>query len=95
MDRIIPKFNVNVRKALEYCLIHFTRFIRPTPNPSERVVNGDFIGTSEILVHHVQIASIEGTVELSQCLFRLAEVSKFLAACDGLLYGPHSFRIHV
>jgi hypothetical protein len=35
------------------------RLIRPAPNSSERVVNRDFIGMSEIFVDHLQIASIE------------------------------------
>ena len=64
MNRIVPEFHVNVRRALEDPLIHLVRLIRPAPNPAERVINRDFIGLAEILVDHFQVARIERAVEL-------------------------------
>jgi len=94
MNRIIPKFDVNVRRTLEYSLIHLVRLIRPTTNSSKWIVNRDFIGVREIVVHHLQIPVIKRTVELRQTLLRLAKVSKFLVTCDGLLYRFHGLRVH-
>src|ERR1700722_8257186 len=50
MNRIVPEFHVNVRRALEDPLIHLVRLIRSAPNPAERVINRDFIGLAEIIV---------------------------------------------
>src|SRR5260370_34899906 len=94
MNRIIPKLNVNVRRTLEYPLIHLVRLIRATPNSSKRVINRDFIGVGEIVVHHLQIAAVKRAVELRQSLLRLAKVSEFLATCDGLLYRSHGLSVH-
>src|ERR1700686_4206991 len=94
MNGIIPKLNVDVRRTLEYPLIHLVWLIRSTPNSSERIIYRDFIGVGEILVHHLQIASIERAVELRQCLWRLAKISELLVACDGLLYRFHSLSVH-
>src|SRR6202171_3340142 len=90
MNGIIPKLNVNVRRTLEYPLIHLVGLIRATPNSSERVINRDLIGVSEIFVHHLQVASIKRAVELRQCLLRLTKISEFLVTCDGLLYRFHA-----
>src|ERR1700730_14324885 len=94
MNGIIPKLNVNVRRTLEYPLIHLVWLIRATPNSSERVIYRDFIGVSEIFVHHRQIASIECAIELRQCLWRLAKISEFLVTSDGLLYRFHTLSVH-
>src|SRR6202023_3485788 len=94
MNGIIPKLNVNVRRTLEYPVIHLVWRIRATPNSSERVIYRDFIGVSEIFVHHLQIASIECAVELGQRLWRLAKISEFLVTCDGLLYRFRTLSVH-
>jgi hypothetical protein len=72
MNRIVPKFDMDVRWALENGVIHLVRLIRAASNASERVVNRDFIGMREIFVDHLEIARIESAVELSQGLLRLA-----------------------
>ncbi|SFJ68986.1 hypothetical protein SAMN05216525_13216 [Bradyrhizobium sp. Gha] len=72
MYGIVPKFNVNVRRALEDSLIHRVWLICSPPNPSERIINGDLIGMSKVIVDHLQITSVEPAVKLSQCLLRLA-----------------------
>src|SRR6266404_5255005 len=93
MNRIIPKLNVNVRRTLEYPLIHLVGLIRATPNSSERVINRDLIGVGEIVVHHLQITSIERAVELRQCLLRLVKIPEVLVTCDGLLYRLHGLSV--
>src|SRR6516225_8155486 len=72
MDGVISKFDVNVRRTLEDTLIHDVRLICSSTNPSERVVERDLVGTSKVFVHHLQIARVECTIELGQCLLRLA-----------------------
>src|ERR1700687_3110579 len=94
MNGIIPKLNMNVRRTLEYPLIHFVGLIRATSNSSERVINRDFIGVSEIFVHHLQIASIERSVELRQRLWRLVKIFEFFVTCDGLLYRFRTLSVH-
>src|ERR1700681_2650724 len=95
MNGVIPKLNVNVRRTLEYPLIHLVGLIGAPSNSSKRVINRDFIGVSEIFVHHLQIASIERAVELRQCLRRLAKISEFLVTCDGLLNRFHALSFTV
>ena len=53
MNGIIPKLNVNVRRTLEYPLIHLVGLTGAPSNSSKRVINRDFIGVSEIFVHHL------------------------------------------
>ncbi|OKO78041.1 hypothetical protein AC628_14020 [Bradyrhizobium sp. NAS96.2] len=72
MYRIVPKFNVNVRRTLEDSLVHQVRLICSSPDPSERIVYCDLIGISKVLVDHLQIASVEPAVKLGQGLLRLA-----------------------
>src|ERR1700722_17349623 len=85
MNRIVPEFDVNVRRALEDPLIHLVRLIRSAPDPAERVINRDFIGLTEIIVDHLQVACVERAVKLRQRLLRLAEVSKILSTRNGSL----------
>jgi hypothetical protein len=49
MNGVVPKFNMNIRRAFEYSLIHLVRLIRAAPNSTKRIINRDFIGASEIL----------------------------------------------
>ena len=53
MNGIVPKFDVDVRRALEDGLIHLVRLIRAASNSSEWVINRDFIGMREIFVDHL------------------------------------------
>jgi|SRR6185312_1403498 len=89
MNGVVHKFNMHVRSALEYRLIHLMRLVRATPNSAQRIVDRDCIRVSEILVHHVQIAGVKRTIELRQCLTRLIEVSEWLIPRDGFLYEIH------
>jgi hypothetical protein len=72
MYSIVPKFNVNVRRTLEDCLIHRVWLICSPPNPSEGIIDCDVIGMSKVFVDHLQVTRVEPVVELSQCLLGLA-----------------------
>src|SRR5437868_8500431 len=85
MYGVVPKFNVNVRWTLEYCLVHFVRLICSTPNTSKRIVDCNLIRMSEIFVDHLQIPSVESMIELRKCLLRLAQISVILVTCNGCL----------
>src|SRR5712664_1181932 len=85
MYGVVPKFNVNVRRTPEYCLVHLVRLIRPTPNSSKRIVDRNLIRMSEIFVDHLQIAGVETMIELHQCLLRLTQISEILVTCNGSL----------
>jgi hypothetical protein len=73
IDGVIPKYNVNVGGALENSLIHFVRLVRAASDPSQRVIDRDFVGGQKIVVDHLQIARIERLIELNQRLLWLAK----------------------
>src|SRR5712671_1077247 len=59
MDGVIPKLDMDVRRALEDYLVHLVGHFRATTNSAERVIDRDLVGRRKIVVDHCEIASIE------------------------------------
>src|SRR5437868_9498798 len=79
VERIVKKFNVNSRIAVEQLGIQGADLVPAACNSAQRIIHAGFIGLQPYAGHTLEIAVIECCIELIQgterCALRIAAVS--------------------
>src|SRR6478736_2754065 len=56
MDRVIPENNMNVGWTFEDALVHLMRPVSTSANSTQRIIDRNVVGSSEVVVDHLEIA---------------------------------------
>jgi hypothetical protein len=79
MERIVKKFDANLRIAVEQLGIQGAYLVPTACNSAQRIIHAGFIGLQPYAGHTLEIALIEGCIELIQgterSALRIAAVS--------------------
>src|SRR5436305_6251303 len=66
VERIVKKFDVNSRIAVEQLGIQGADLVPAACNPAQRIIHAGFIGLQPYARHTLEIAVIEGCIEFIQ-----------------------------
>jgi hypothetical protein len=84
MKRIIVKLDGGAGWAGEKSLVNTANLWPAALDAAEGIVHGNFVGWGPILAHEDKVASVKGTIKLSESVTRMGEIAEIFVAGDGV-----------